>query len=107
MVLGAGPVGLLGAMMLVVAGVETYVFSLGTASRSKDHCCRGDGATYLSQERIRLAACYADEQHRSGVRGGRCLVPRLSSAETAKANSAFVFTGVPGRMPPASLIPIS
>jgi threonine dehydrogenase-like Zn-dependent dehydrogenase len=48
LVLGAGPVGLLGAMAFAVRGFETYVFARDAASGPKGAMARGIGATYVS-----------------------------------------------------------
>jgi threonine dehydrogenase-like Zn-dependent dehydrogenase len=50
LVLGAGPVGLLGAMALVVRGFETCVFAREPATGTKGDLCRAIGARYLSSE---------------------------------------------------------
>lgn len=48
LVLGAGPVGLLGAMALVVRGFETFVFARDAATGPKGEMTRSIGATYVS-----------------------------------------------------------
>jgi len=47
-VLGAGPVGLLGAMLLRASGFETYVYSLEPVNSLKGHIVEAIGATYVS-----------------------------------------------------------
>ncbi len=47
-VLGAGPIGLLGAMYLVTAGFETYVYSRSPAPNSKAAIVEEIGAKYIS-----------------------------------------------------------
>jgi threonine dehydrogenase-like Zn-dependent dehydrogenase len=49
-VLGAGPVGLLGAMALVRAGFQTCVYSREAEGGAKDALVRSFGATYVSTE---------------------------------------------------------
>lgn len=49
-VLGAGPIGLLGAMYLVMAGFETYVYSRSPAPNSKAAVVEEIGARYISSE---------------------------------------------------------
>src|SRR5262250_2061544 len=49
-VLGAGPVGLLGAMALVNSGFHTYVYSREPAPNSKSILVEAFGAKYLSSE---------------------------------------------------------
>jgi glucose 1-dehydrogenase len=48
MVLGIGPVGLLGAMMLVAAGVETYMYSRGQPPDPRITAVESIEETYLS-----------------------------------------------------------
>jgi glucose 1-dehydrogenase len=52
LVLGAGPIGLLGAMALVTAGFETYVYSRSQAPNAKAAIVEAIGATYLSSSTI-------------------------------------------------------
>jgi threonine dehydrogenase-like Zn-dependent dehydrogenase len=49
-VLGAGPVGLLGAMALVRAGFRTFVYSREGEGGAKDELVRSFGASYVSTE---------------------------------------------------------
>ena len=50
MVLGAGPVGLLGVMVLVAAGFETYVYSRSKAPNPKADLVEAIGGKYISNE---------------------------------------------------------
>ena len=52
LVLGAGPVGILGAMALVVRGYTTYVYSLETADDPRAQLCASFGAHYLSSKEV-------------------------------------------------------
>ncbi|HEV2799010.1 MAG TPA: glucose 1-dehydrogenase [Pyrinomonadaceae bacterium] len=102
LVLGAGPVGLLGAMALVVAGFDTYVYSREEATSEKAQLVESFGAKYVS------AATHGVEQL-AGRIGGIDLVYEAVGAsalafEVLKyldTNGVFVFTGVPGRKAPA------
>lgn len=104
LVLGAGPVGLLGAMALVVAGFETYVYSRDAASSEKAKLVESFGAKYVSTE-THAPAQLAEEI------GGIDLVYEAVGAsalafEVLKylgANGVFVFTGVPGRKAPVEV----
>jgi threonine dehydrogenase-like Zn-dependent dehydrogenase len=49
-VLGAGPVGLLGAMALVLSGFRTFVYSREPEGGAKDALVRSFGASYVSTE---------------------------------------------------------
>ncbi len=53
-VLGAGPIGLLGAMYLVTAGFETYVYSRSPAPNGKAAVVEEIGARYISSETTSL-----------------------------------------------------
>lgn len=95
-VLGAGPVGLLGAMALRAAGFETFVYSREAEASPKGDLVRSFGARYVS------AADHDVEK--LGRRVGRIdlVYEAVGSAplafETMKflgANGAFIFTGVP------------
>jgi glucose 1-dehydrogenase len=103
-VLGAGPVGLLGAMTLVVAGFQTYVYSRDPASSPKASIAESVGATYISSE--------TDSIERLPERVGNIdLVYEASGAsrvsfelmEVLGTNGVFVFTGVPGRKAPVAV----
>ena len=50
LVLGAGPVGLLGAMALVLQGFKTYVYSKNPLPIPQADICKAIGATYISAE---------------------------------------------------------
>ncbi|GLV59131.1 glucose dehydrogenase [Dictyobacter sp. S3.2.2.5] len=49
-VLGAGPIGLLGAMLFVIQGFDTYVYSRAQAPNEKADIVTAIGATYISSE---------------------------------------------------------
>jgi glucose 1-dehydrogenase len=55
-VLGAGPVGLLGALVLVTGGLETYVYALPPAPNPASAIVEAIGATYLSAGNITIEA---------------------------------------------------
>jgi threonine dehydrogenase-like Zn-dependent dehydrogenase len=103
-VLGAGPVGLLGAMAMVVDHFDTYVYSLEPATSDRAALVRSMGATYLSGEDLSLQAL--PEQigpidviyEAVGVSG-----LAFSALELLGANGVFVFTGVPALKEPRSI----
>lgn len=103
-VLGAGPVGLLGAMALVVAGFDTYVYSREPESGERARIVESFGAKYISAE------THAVEGLAEQV-GGIDLVYEAVGAsglafEVMKyldTNGVFVFTGVPGRKAPVAV----
>ena len=101
-VLGAGPVGLLGAMALVNAGYDTWVYSRERGAQSEGRRRRARSArTTCSAEDI------AVEQLAEQV-GNIDLVYEATGASSVAfevmkvlgTNGIFVFTGVPGRKAP-------
>jgi threonine dehydrogenase-like Zn-dependent dehydrogenase len=97
-VLGAGPVGLLGCMLLRLRGVETVVYSRGRAPNPKAALVEAMGARYVSSEDVPFADVARET-------GGVDLVYEAAGASQLAfdvlphlgANAVFVFTGVPGR----------
>lgn len=94
--LGAGPVGLLGALSARVNGIETTVYSLEPQSDPRAAIARGFGATYVSGQDTPLDAL------------GRAYGPfdvifeavgvatvALEALKALAPNGMFVFTGVP------------
>jgi glucose 1-dehydrogenase len=100
-VLGAGPVGLLGAMVLVHAGFRTTVYSRGPASDERARLASAIGATYVSSAEVSV------EQLPPRI-GNIDVVYEAAGASAAAfelmqvlgTNGVFVFTGVPGRRGP-------
>lgn len=96
LVLGAGPVGLLGAMALVNAGFETHVYSLAPKPNPNAAVAEAIGAGYLSSQEVA-----ADKM--AGQLGRIDLIYEATGAsqfafEVLKylgPNGIFVFTGVP------------
>ncbi|MDQ1560174.1 MAG: glucose 1-dehydrogenase, partial [Pyrinomonadaceae bacterium] len=103
-VLGAGPVGLLGAMALVVAGFDTYVYSREEATSDKARLVEAFGAKYVPAEPHGVEGLAKQV-------GGIDLVYEAVGAsglafEVMKyldTNGVFVFTGVPGRKAPVEV----
>jgi threonine dehydrogenase-like Zn-dependent dehydrogenase len=103
-VLGAGPVGLLGAMLLVKNGFETFVYSRGAIDDPRVALTGQIGATYVSANTYDLAR-FAEHV------GNIDLVYEATGASQVSfellkylgANGAFVLTGVPGRRGPVSV----
>jgi threonine dehydrogenase-like Zn-dependent dehydrogenase len=100
-VLGAGPVGLLGAMALVNAGFDTWVYAREPHPNPKSVVLESIGAKYLSAETVSL-------QDLADAVGKIDLVYEATGAshlafDTMKhlgTNGIFIFTGVPGRKAP-------
>src|SRR5262249_54911642 len=103
-VLGAGPVGLLGALALAATGYAVTVYSREEAPNPKSELLAGVGIAYVSSREttpVQLAEKI----------GNIDLVYEASGASAASfelmrvlgTNGVFVFTGVPGRKAPIEL----
>jgi threonine dehydrogenase-like Zn-dependent dehydrogenase len=95
-VLGAGPVGSLGAMKLVADGFDTYVYSRSKAPNPKSELVESFGAKYLSAQTYSVEAL-AERVGNIDVVYEAVGVPRISF-EVMKVlgmNGIFVFTGIP------------
>jgi glucose 1-dehydrogenase len=96
LVLGAGPVGLLGAMKLRVTGWETFVYALAPAPNPSSDIVEAIGATYYSQGRIpreELLTLFGHIHLIYEATG----VSRLAFEvlKMLAPNGLFIFTGVP------------
>jgi threonine dehydrogenase-like Zn-dependent dehydrogenase len=100
-VLGAGPVGLLGAMALAAADFDVYVYSRETAPNSKSQVVEAIGGHYVSAqtdsvqqlaERVGNIDVVYEATGASGV--------SFELLKVLGTNGIFVFTGVPGRKAP-------
>ncbi len=97
-VLGAGPVGLLGAMVLIAHGFRTFIVSRGESHDPRSNFAEMIGATFLS------ADAYTPDEISAAV-GRFELVYEATGASTLSfkmlerlgANGIFIMTGVPGR----------
>jgi glucose 1-dehydrogenase len=97
LVLGVGPVGLLGAMVLVSAGFKTYVYSRELPPNPRIDLVSSTGATYVSTQTTHIA------QLRDQI-GNIDLVYEavghshfaLEVLQVLGINGTFVLTGVPG-----------
>jgi threonine dehydrogenase-like Zn-dependent dehydrogenase len=100
-VLGAGPVGLLGAMALAAADFDVYVYSREAAPNPKSQIVDALGGHYVS------AQTHSIEQLAEEV-GNIDVVYEATGASSVSfevlkvlgTNGIFVFTGVPGRKAP-------
>jgi glucose 1-dehydrogenase len=97
-VLGAGPVGLLGAMLLLERGLEVIVYSRSPKPNDKAALAEAVGARYVSSEETPFAEL-AREVGRVDL-----VYEAAGASEVAfevlrelGTNGVFVFTGVPGR----------
>ena len=110
LVLGAGPVGLLGAMALAVAGFDTYVYSRERGPSPRTDLVTAMGATYISSQE----KSFPDLQDAIGnidliyeAVGHSDFA--LEALRVLGQNGIFILTGVPGmeafvQSDPASLM---
>jgi threonine dehydrogenase-like Zn-dependent dehydrogenase len=95
-VLGAGPVGILGAMALVVNGFETYVYSRSPAPNPKAELIEAIGAKYISSQ-VETAEQLAERVGNIDLVYEAVGVARISFQvlKVLGTNGVFVFTGIP------------
>jgi threonine dehydrogenase-like Zn-dependent dehydrogenase len=96
-VLGAGPVGLLGAMLLVERGFQTIVYSRGAATTPKAQLAQSIGAAYVSSESMAFGELPARHGPIDLVYEATG-APQLAFDAMAHldANAVCILTGVPG-----------
>ncbi|MBO0750760.1 MAG: glucose 1-dehydrogenase [Bradyrhizobiaceae bacterium] len=98
LILGAGPVGLLGAMAFISAGFTTWVYSRGRAPDLRIDVAQAIGATYLSSEDLparQLAAHIGPIDLVYEAVGHSILA--FDVLHELGPNGVYVLTGVPGR----------
>jgi len=99
-VLGAGPVGILGCMTLLVNGFTTFVYSRSPAPNPKSELVNSLGAKYISAQTVPLARFAAEVgpvdlvYEAAGVAQISFDVMKLLAL-----NGIFVFTGIPAEKP--------
>jgi threonine dehydrogenase-like Zn-dependent dehydrogenase len=99
-VLGAGPVGILGAMTLLVNGFTTFVYSRSPAPNPKSDLVNAIGAKYISSQTVPLRQFAAEVgpvdlvYEAAGVAQISFEVMKLMGL-----NGIFVFTGIPAEKP--------
>ena len=103
-VLGAGPVGLLGAMALVIAGFDVTVYSRSTKHEQKDDIASAIGARYISAE------THSVDDMAKAVGRIDAVYEAIGASSVAfevikhlGPNAVFIFTGVPGRKAPIQI----
>jgi threonine dehydrogenase-like Zn-dependent dehydrogenase len=99
-VLGAGPVGILGAMMLLANGFKTFVYSRSPAPNPKSNLVDSIGAKYISSQTVPV------EQFAEQVGNIDLVYEAVGVAQIAfdvlkvmGLNGIFVFTGIPPHKP--------
>ena len=96
--LGAGPVGLLGAMALLVRGFKTWVYSREAASSERAGWVEKVGAQYICSSELpvgELAKRVGNVDLIYEATGSAGLA--FAAMPAIGANGIFIFTGVPGR----------
>ncbi len=104
LVLGAGPVGLLGAMLFKAAGFETIVYSRSSSSLNKPDLVASFGINYISAEEVpveEMLEQVGDLDFVYEAVGGAPFA--FDVLNQLGANGIFIFTGVPGRKAPLPL----
>jgi glucose 1-dehydrogenase len=98
LVLGAGPVGLLGAMALVSIGFKTWIYSRGRAPDPRIDVARRIGATYLPSEDVpvKQIAAHTGPIDLVYEAVGHSLLAFEVLRELGP-NGIYVLTGVPGK----------
>jgi threonine dehydrogenase-like Zn-dependent dehydrogenase len=97
-------VGLLGAMALVTAGFETWVYSRASGPADKSDLVASIGATYVAAEATtldQLAARLGTIDLIYEATGASRLA--FDALRVLGPNGVFVFTGVPGRRGPVEI----
>jgi threonine dehydrogenase-like Zn-dependent dehydrogenase len=96
LVLGAGPIGLLGAMKLIAEGYQTFLYSLLPEPNPGSIIAAAVGATYISSQEVSVADMAA---HLGRI---DLVYEALGAAQLAfdvlphlAPNGLFIFTGVP------------
>ena len=100
-VLGAGPVGLLGALALAAAGFKVYVYSREAPPNTKAELVTAIGGTYVSAQTDsipQLAERVGNVDVVYEATGASKVA--FEMMEILGTNAIFVFTGVPGRKAP-------
>jgi len=102
--LGAGPVGLMGAMSMVLNQFQTAVYSLEPAKSDRAELTRSFGATYVSGQDVPL------DKLRDTIGPVDIVYEAVGSSRVAFAalkalgpNGIFIFTGVPALGAPGQL----
>lgn len=100
-VIGTGPIGILGAMKLMIEGFDTYVYSRLKKPNPKADLVEAVGAEYLSSSECSVAEL-AERIGNIDLVYEAVGVPRLAYEvlSVLGTNGIFVFTGIPAPHPP-------
>jgi threonine dehydrogenase-like Zn-dependent dehydrogenase len=103
-VLGAGPVGLLGALALLVRGFDTWIYSRESASSPRAAWVEKIGARYIESGKLPvgdLAKQVGNVDLIYEATGSAALA--FAALPAIGKNGVFIFTGVPGHKTPVTL----
>jgi threonine dehydrogenase-like Zn-dependent dehydrogenase len=104
LVLGAGPIGLLGAMVLVADGFETLVYSRDSEESKQAELVRSLGARYVSSTSNPFESLAKDSGEFDVVLEAVGFAPLMVAAtEALKPNGVLALTGVPTEAATAEL----
>jgi threonine dehydrogenase-like Zn-dependent dehydrogenase len=104
LVLGAGPIGLLGAMMMVTRDIETFVFSLAPADSDVARLVRSFGGEYVSARDTDVSELSSRIGMVDILYEGVGVAKVAFAALAALApNGVFIFTGLPGAGEPVEI----
>jgi len=96
LVLGAGPVGILGAMALIIQGFRTYVYSREQAPDIRASLVEAIGATYISTEQVSLSQLVKQAGNIDLVYEAVGHSPfALAVLRELGTNGIYILTGVP------------
>jgi kynurenine formamidase/threonine dehydrogenase-like Zn-dependent dehydrogenase len=98
LVLGAGPVGILGAMVLQAQGFDTHVFSREAEDGARADLVRALGADYVSADRTPMDRL-SERIGKIDVIFEAVGVPKVAfgALDTLAANGVLILTGVPAK----------
>jgi len=104
LVLGAGPIGLLGAMALVADGFETLVYSRDSEESKQAELVRSLGARYASSTATPIESLAEDSDKFDLVLEAVGFAPLMMAAtQMLRANGVLALTGVPPQAATAEL----
>jgi glucose 1-dehydrogenase len=104
LVLGAGPIGLLGAMLLVADGLETFVYSRDSEESKQAELVRSLGAQYASSTSDPMESLARKWGEFDVVVEGVGFAPLMIDAiQMLRPNGALALTGVPPEAATAEL----
>lgn len=96
-VLGAGPVGILGAMALAVRGFQTYVYSRELPDAPRAQLVESFGATYISSQLSNAEQLASQVGNLDVVYEATGYAPvSFDVMRVLGTNGVFIFTGIPG-----------